>query len=119
MKNTVGWVQLGSTDPKVAKDFYEHLFKWSITPQELEGHKSFMEIDAGEGPCAGISQADKGKPSQWVPFVSVSDIHEYTRKAKDLGAEIVVPVMDLGKDQGFISVFLDPTGALLGMHATK
>jgi predicted enzyme related to lactoylglutathione lyase len=119
MKNTFGWVQLGTTDPKAAKDFYEHLFKWKITPQKMDGDKSFLEIDAGEGPCAGISHAKEGKDSHWIPFVSVGDIHEYANKAKDLGAEIVLPVMDLGQNQGFISVFLDPTGAVIGIHSQK
>lgn len=119
MKNTFGWVQLASSDPKAAKDFYETLFRWKIAPQECDGHKSFFEIDAGEGPCAGIDQAEDGKGSHWIPFVSVGDIHESTAKAEGLGAKIVVPVMDLGHDQGFISVFIDPTGAVLGMHARK
>lgn len=119
MKNTFGWVQLGSADPKAAKQFYEHLFHWKITQQKMDGDKSYLEIDAGEGPCAGIGQGDPDKQSCWIPFVSVKDIQESTSKAKDLGAEIVVPVMDLGNNQGFISVFRDPTGAVLGMHSDK
>lgn len=119
MKNTFGWVEMTSVDPKAAKAFYETLFRWKITPQGREGRKSFFEIDAGEGPCAGIDQTEKGKGSYWIPFVMVSDIHESTTKAKDLGAQIVLPVMDLGHDKGFISVFIDPTGAVLGMHARK
>jgi predicted enzyme related to lactoylglutathione lyase len=119
MKNTFGWVQLATTDPKAARMFYENLFRWRITHQECDGHKGFLEIDAGEGPCAGIDQGEEGKGSHWIPFVSVGDIHESTNKAKDLGAQILVPVMDLGHDQGFISVFVDPTGAVLGMHARK
>jgi hypothetical protein len=119
MKNTFGWIQLASADPKAAKAFYEHLFRWKIMPQKMDGDKSYLEIDAGEGPCAGISQGDADKESCWIPFVSVADIHESTRKAKDLGAEIVIPVMDLGNNQGYISVFRDPTGAILGMKSNK
>lgn len=119
MKNTFGWVQLGTKDPKAAKDFYEHLFRWKITHQKMDGDKSFLEIDAGEGPCAGIAQGEEGKNSQWIPFVSVSDVHEYEAKAKDLGANVVIPVMDLGNNEGFISVFKDPTGAVIGIHSLK
>jgi len=119
MKNTFGWVQLGSTDPKAAKDFYEHLFRWKITHKKMDGDKSFFEIDAGEGPCAGIAQGEASKGSHWIPFVSVEDIHESTNKARDLGAEIILPVMDLGGNEGFISVFKDPTGAVIGMHSRK
>lgn len=119
MKNTFGWLQLAASNPKVAKEFYEQLFKWKITHQKMDEEKYFFEIDAGEGPCAGIAQGEEGKGSHWVPFVAVNDIHEHTNKAKDLGAEIIVRAMDLGQGQGFISIFFDPTGAVMGIHAPK
>jgi predicted enzyme related to lactoylglutathione lyase len=114
--NTFGWVQLGTTDPNKAKTFYEQLFHWNITPQSVTGHQSYMQIDTGNGPAAGISKGDTTE-SHWVPFVSVDDIQAYTAKAKSLGAEIIVPITDLGKDQGFICVFRDPTRAGLGIHS--
>lgn len=114
--NTFGWVQLGTTDPNKAKTFYEQLFQWNITPQQTEGHQSFMAIDTGTGPVAGISKGDTTE-SHWVPFVSVDDIQAYTNKAKSLGAEIIVPITDLGNNQGSICVFRDPTGAGLGIHS--
>ncbi len=39
--------------------------------------------------------------------------------SKDLGADIVLPVTDLGSNEGFISVFKDPTGAVIGIHSQK
>ena len=116
--NTFGWVQLGTTDPNKAKAFYEQLFQWNITPQSAGGHQSFMEIDTGQGPGAGISKGDT-TDSHWVPFVSVDDIQSYIDKAKSLGAEIIVPITDLGNGQGYICVFRDPTGAGLGMHSAQ
>ena len=115
--NTFGWVQLGTTDPNKAKTFYEQLFQWDITPQAVTGHQSYMQIDTGNGPAAGISKGDTTE-SHWVPFVSVDDIQAYTAKAKSLGAEIIVPITDLGNGQGSICVFRDPTGAGLGIHSS-
>ena len=120
MKNTFGWMQLGTSDPKKAKDFYGKLFKWALTEKATkEGGHPFIEIDAGEGPCAGIGQGDKKDGPQWIAFVNVNDIHEYTSKAEKLGAQIIVPITDLGGGEGFYSVFKDPTGAVLGLYAPK
>ncbi len=126
MKNTFGWMQLTTTDPEKAKGFYGKLFKWTLTTRPMEhggqtqaGQKTFIEIDAGEGPCAGIAQGDRPNESHWIPFVNVDDIHESTEKAEQLGAQIVVPITDLGGDEGFFSVFVDPTGAVLGLYGKK
>ncbi len=116
MKNTFGWMHMGTSDPKKAQDFYGKLFKWSFTEQSMKegGHpEPYVEIDAGEGPCAGIDQGEQKDQSQWIAFVNVSDIHEYTSKAEKLGAHIIVPITDIGGNQGFYSVFKDPTGAVL------
>lgn len=119
MKNTFGWMQLGTSDPKVAREFYEKLFKWTLASKELHSGGPYIEVDAGEGPCAGIAKGDRPNESHWIPFVNVEDIHVHTEKAEKLGAKIVVPITDLGGDEGFFSVFVDPTGAVLGLYAPK
>ena len=119
MKNTFGWMQLGASDPKEAKTFYGKLFDWSLTEKKMDGGHSYIEVDAGEGPCAGIAQGDNKNESHWIPFVNVSDIHEYTAKAEKLGAKVIVPITDLGGGEGFYSVFIDPTGAVLGLYAPR
>ncbi len=119
MKNTFGWMQLGCSDPKKGKDFYGKLFDWSLTEKNKEGGHSYIEIDAGEGPCAGMHHAHEKEPVCWTPFVNVDDIHESTAKAEKLGAKIIVPITDLGGEEGFYSVFVDPTGAVLGLYAPK
>ncbi|HUX79197.1 MAG TPA: VOC family protein [Alphaproteobacteria bacterium] len=120
MKNTFGWMQQGSSDPKKAKEFYGKLFNWSFEEETLESSgATFIQIDAGDGPIAGIHKAAEGEPVCWTPFVNVDDIHKSTAKAEELGAKIIVPITALGGDEGFYSVFIDPTGSVLGLHASK
>ena len=119
MKNTFGWMQLLSSDPKKAQAFYGQLFNWSISEQPKDGGKTYTTIDAGEGSCGGIVQGDKNVPTHWVSFVNVDDIKVSTEKAKNLGAQIIVPITDIGGGQGFYSVFKDPTGAVLGLWGPK
>jgi len=49
----------------------------------------------------------------------VDDIHKYKDKAESLGAQIIVPITDLGEGQGSFCVFKDPTGAVLGLWGPK
>jgi|ERR1700722_5332286 len=119
MKNIFGWMQLTASDPQKAKAFYSQLFKWSFDSKTKKEGATYIEIDAGEGLCAGIDQGETKEESRWVPFVNVNDIHEYTEKAKKLGAQVIVPVTDIGGGKGFYSVFVDPTGAVLGLWGPK
>ena len=64
-------------------------------------------------------QADKNAPPQWISYVNVDDIKSYTEKAQKLGAQVIVPITDIGGGQGFYSVFKDPTGAVLGLWGPK
>lgn len=119
MKNTFGWMQLASKDPKGIQNFYSQLFDWSFTHKETGQHSSYTEIDAGEGPCGGIAKGENEGESHWIPFVNVKDIHAITQKAESLGAKIVVPITDLGGEEGFYSVFVDPNGAVLGIYQPR
>jgi len=117
MKNTFSWMHLTTSDSGNAQSFYRQLFDWSLVSKE--GESPYVEIDAGEGPFAGITPGEKAEGSHWTAFINVDDIHKYTDKAKSLGAEVIVPITDLGEDHGYYCVFKDPTGAVLGLYAPK
>jgi predicted enzyme related to lactoylglutathione lyase len=49
-----------------------------------------------------------------VSYVDVSDVASATRKAKELGAKVLVDTMAVA-DMGKFSIITDPTGATLGL----
>jgi len=53
-----------------------------------------------------------------MAYVGVDDIHAATTKAKELGAKVLVDVMEVGQ-YGLMSVITDPTGATLAMWKPK
>ena len=55
-----------------------------------------------------------GAPSSWVSYVDVSDVASATRKAKELGAKVLVDTVAVA-DMGKFSIITDPTGATLGL----
>jgi predicted enzyme related to lactoylglutathione lyase len=61
-----------------------------------------------------MAAPDPEIPSRWLPYVRVGDIHAATQKARSLGARIVFGPHEV-PNAGWLSVFIDPTGAALGM----
>jgi predicted enzyme related to lactoylglutathione lyase len=115
MANPFVHVELQSTDIKKARDFYGRLFDWKLEDAQMPGFGTYTMINVGEGTGGGMMASQSpGAPSQWLAYVEVPDIASSTRKAKDLGAKVVLdvtPVADMGK----MSVIVDPTGATLGL----
>ncbi|HEY5147215.1 MAG TPA: hypothetical protein VII82_10630, partial [Polyangiaceae bacterium] len=53
-------------------------------------------------------------PTTWLPYVQVVDVKKALAKAEKGGATIALPTTDIGKN-GTIGIFVDPTGAMLGV----
>lgn len=101
-----------------SKEFYSGLFDWQMKSNPSpEGE--YVEFDAGEGPAGGISEPQtEDEQSSWLPFVQVSNIEAYTKKAEELGATVVVSPTQV-PDEGVYSVVIDPNGAEIGLYQPK
>jgi predicted enzyme related to lactoylglutathione lyase len=109
MPNPFCHVELNTTNLKAAKKFYGSLFGW-----KLRDVPNYTMIEVGKGVGGGMSQI-KGT-SAWLSYVEVDDVKKTIAAAKKAGAQIQVPYMSIG-DMGSIGVFVDPTGATLGVWA--
>lgn len=119
MGNPFVHVELHTGDLARAKEFYSKLFDWKLQDAPMPGGGSYTLIQVGTGTGGGmtVNQAP-GVPPHWLTYVGVDDVRASTRKAKDLGAKVVVDVMEVG-DYGTMSVITDPTGATLAMWQPK
>jgi predicted enzyme related to lactoylglutathione lyase len=114
MANPFVHIELNTTDLDQAKKFYADLFGWGM--EDLETPEGpYTMINVGEGTGGGMMQQPvPNAASSWLPYVGVTDIEASTQKAKSLGAEIVMDVTEV-PDMGWLSIFVDPTGAMLGL----
>lgn len=117
MANPFVHVELQSTDLKKARDFYARLFDWKLEDAPVPGFGTYTMIGVGEGTGGGMMAAESGVPSHWLAYVDVADLASSTRKAKELGAKVVVDSMAVA-DMGKFSIIVDPTGAHLGLWQT-
>lgn len=113
-------VELQTKDLAKAKDFYTRLFDWNLQDVPLPGGEgTYTLINVGEGTGGGMFQnADPNVPPHWLAYVGVEDVRAMTARAKELGAQVAMDVMEVG-DYGTMSVIVDPTGAVLAMWQPK
>ena len=76
---------------------------------------TYTMIDPGPGTGGGIiKQMAPGAPSSWLAYVEVDDVAAMTKKAKSLGAKVMVEPKEIA-GVGTLSIFVDPTGATLAL----
>jgi len=121
MANPFVHVELQTKDVAKAKQFYGRLFDWKLEDTKVSDSNmpqgfEYTMINVGEGVGGGMVKAmalAKEAP-MWLPYVQVDDVAAATRKAKELGAEILLEATKVG-DFGIMSAFRDPTGATLAL----
>jgi uncharacterized protein len=118
MANPFVHVELQTNDPARARQFYTSLFGWKLQDVPMPDG-TYTMIDVGGGTGGGMMRNPApGAPSHWLAYVGVDDIGASTKKAKELGATVLVDVTEVG-EFGWMSVITDPTGATLAMWKPK
>jgi predicted enzyme related to lactoylglutathione lyase len=112
MPNPFVHIELNTDDVAQAKKFYKGLFQWKLQPMG----PGYTGIDVGKGGAGGGMQKKPmpEAPTSWLPYVLVDDVKKTVAKARKLGANVQVEYMAIG-DMGAIGVFVDPSGAAIGV----
>jgi len=114
MANAFAHIELNTDDLAKAKAFYKKVFDW-----KLENMGGYTMIDVGRGTGGGMQKKPmKEQPTAWLPYVEVADVEATLKKAAKAGARIALEHTDIG-EMGAIGVFIDPTGAGLGVWSKK
>ncbi len=116
MPNPFVHIELNTTDPAKAKEFYGSLFDWKLEDMPMGGGDVYTLIGVGEeGTGGGIMRHPvPGAPSMWLAYVNVDDVEASTKKAQSLGATVVRDKTEVPQ-MGWFSIITDPTGALIAL----
>jgi uncharacterized protein len=119
MPNGFVHVELNTDDVAKAKKFYRRLFKWKLKDEKMPGGVYTM-INPGPRAVGGGMQVKPmpEAPNAWLPYVLVDDVKKSLAKARKLGANVVVDFMPI-PGMGALGVFVDPSGAALGLWAPE
>jgi predicted enzyme related to lactoylglutathione lyase len=118
MANPFVHVELSTNDVAKAKAFYGKLFDWKMEDIPMESG-TYTMISVGDGTGGGLMKHPMpGAPSMWLAYVLVDDIEAATKKAKSLGGTVMKDVTEV-MGMGWLSIIVDPTGAMLGLWKAK
>lgn len=118
MANPFVHVELNTNDVAKAKGFYTKMFDWKMEDIPMESGVYTM-ISVGDGTGGGLmNNPMPNAPSMWLAYVRVDDIEAATKKAKSLGGTVMKDVMEV-MGMGWLSIIVDPTGAVLGLWKPK
>jgi predicted enzyme related to lactoylglutathione lyase len=114
-QGTPSWVDLGTTDPAAAAEFYSALFGWDLIDTGPETGNYRICLKNGL-PAAGIGGQTPGGPDlpTWTTYLAVDDADASAAAIAANGGVLVMPVMDVA-DQGRMAIALDPNGAAFGI----
>jgi predicted enzyme related to lactoylglutathione lyase len=116
MANRFAHTELNTTDVDAAKAFYAKVFDWEMRDVPMGESTYTILFSRGKG-VGGIQKKPIPEaPTAWLPYVEVVDVKESLAKALEAGGIVVVDHQDIGEN-GSIGVFLDSTGAALGVWA--
>ena len=120
MANPFVYTELNTTDLSPSKAFYSKLFDWKLEDiaNDAAGG-TYTMIGVGDGTGGGMMKSPMpGPQSMWLAYVLVDDIDATTKKAKSLGAKVMKDVTEV-MGMGWLSIIVDPTGAMLGLWKAK
>ena len=113
------WIDLMSPDAAASKAFYQALCGWDVHDNPTDQGGVYTQFMQDGQPVAGLGEMNEemkasGMPAVWNSYVSVQDVADTTERAQSLGAQVVMPPMQV-MDAGHMSIFADPTGAHLSL----
>lgn len=118
MGQPVAYFEITSTSPEKIRDFYTELFGWNAEADpSMEG---YAMVDTGAGPVAisgGIGPSQGPGDTGVKIYVRVDDLEGGVAKAAELGADTLLPPMELPGGYGRIAVVSDPDGNPVGLWA--
>ncbi|MFX0575193.1 VOC family protein [Nocardia nepalensis] len=110
------WVDVYTSDPDRAIDFYGQLFGWTAerAGEEFGGYITFRKD--GKAVAGGMGKTADGVegPDQWTVYLASPDAEATSDAAVAHGGAVVVPPMDVG-DLGAMAVLGDVGGAGVGI----
>ena len=112
MANNVDYFEIGSPDPEASIAFYSELFEWQVGTPSPVGYRMVNETEGGVWDTSAV-----GGGSWGIFYVHVDDVEAAVEKAKQLGADVAIPVTS-NPNIDFAHL-VDPQGNRFGVWRPK
>jgi len=120
---TFCYVELATSDPDAAGEFYHRMFGWTRSDMDMGEQGVYTHFVRGEKVTGSMhkltpDQAKAQVPPHWGLYITVNDVEAATAKAGELGGQALFGPFDVG-GAGRMSVLQDPQGATFSLWQPK
>lgn len=124
-KNPIVHFEIPADNVERAKKFYEELFGWEIKKFDYEGEPYYMikTVEANEKGMVKMPGSINGgmmkrqNPGQvFTNYIAVEDIDSMLVSIEEKGGEALMPKTEIGAGMGWIAMFKDSEGNVMGLH---
>lgn len=122
MTNPVFHFEIPVTDMDRAVAFYEDVFGYRLSRENIDGYDMafFPRADGQPGASGALAKGDVYRPSHdgAVIYFDVADIDAIVARAKGRGARVLYPKKDIG-EAGFVAEIEDSEGNRIALSQVK
>lgn len=118
--NALSWFEIFTNDLAKSTEFYTTILNEPLTPSSMEGCKMAMfPGDPEKGVGGALTQMDGCSPGSGGTMVYLNvdgDLDGVLARIPAAGGKIVKERFDISP-HGFIGIFSDPEGNIVGLHS--
>ena len=122
MSNPVVHFEIPVTNMDRAVEFYEAVFGYDLSRQEVDGYSMafFPRNDGVIGASGALASGDVYKPSKEgaIIYFDVEDIDAVLHKAQERGGSLLYPKKDIG-ESGYVAELEDSEGNRIALSQAK
>jgi predicted enzyme related to lactoylglutathione lyase len=107
------WIDLATTDPEAAREFYGELFGWSFAVGGPEVGGYTMCLIEGDSVAGMAAIQTQGMSPVWSTYLATADVDATAEVVREAGGEVVMAPLDV-LDQGRLCFAVDAVGAPIG-----
>lgn len=113
----ITWFEVPSTDFERAVEFYENVFKVTLTRENMDNMSMAIFPHTDEQTTGAIVSSDGYKVTSdgVCPYLYSADFDAALERVEQNGGKVVMPKMSIGPN-GFIAHFIDSEGNRIGLH---
>lgn len=115
------WVDLMTTDPAAAKQFYAELFSWTFQDMPVDNGSIYSMAFKGDRTVAALFATPDDMqqiPPHWNSYINVENLDATVQHWQDQGGSVEMPGCDI-MESGRMAMVKDPTGAMVGLWQPK
>lgn len=118
--NALNWFEIFTADIKKATAFYSTILKKELTAPSSEGcNMAIFPCDFDKGVGGALTQMEGCKPGPGGTLVYLNvdgDLDGVLARIPAAGGKVIKERMDIAP-HGFIGIFSDPEGNVVGLHS--